>query len=66
MSRTQYFTLGHSGLRVGQLALGTMTFSFPDWGWGADKNTAREMFNAYIDRGGNLIDTVDLYKGKDQ
>lgn len=60
MNRTQYFTLGHSGLRVSRLALGTMTFG-TDWGWGSDKSTAREIFNAYIDRGGNLIDTADLY-----
>jgi aryl-alcohol dehydrogenase-like predicted oxidoreductase len=60
MNRTRYFTLGHSGLRVSRLALGTMTFG-TDWGWGADKNTARELFNAYVERGGNLIDTADLY-----
>ena len=60
MNRTQYFTLGNSGLRVSRLALGTMTFG-TDWGWGADKSTAREMFNAYVDRGGNLVDTADLY-----
>ena len=60
MNRTQYFTLGNSGLRVSRLALGTMTFG-TDWGWGADKNTARELFNTYIDRGGNLVDTADLY-----
>lgn len=60
MSRTQYFTLGHSGLRVSRLALGAMTFG-TDWGWGTDKDTARQMFNTYIDRGGNLIDTADLY-----
>jgi aryl-alcohol dehydrogenase-like predicted oxidoreductase len=60
MNRTQYFTLGNSGLRVSRLALGTMTFG-TDWGWGADKNTARDLFNAYIDRGGNLLDTADLY-----
>jgi aryl-alcohol dehydrogenase-like predicted oxidoreductase len=60
MTRMQYFTLGHSGLRVSRLALGTMTFG-TDWGWGADKNTARELFNAFIERGGNLIDTADLY-----
>src|SRR5690348_15362012 len=55
-----YYTLGRSGLRVSRLALGTMTFG-TDWGWGADKNTARELFDAYIERGGNLIDTADLY-----
>ena len=60
MNRMQYFTLGHSGLRVSRLALGTMTFG-TDWGWGADKNTAHELFDAYVERGGNLIDTADLY-----
>ena len=60
MSTTRYLTLGHSGLRVSRLALGTMTFG-TDWGWGTDKDAAREIFNRYIDSGGNLIDTADLY-----
>lgn len=60
MSLSSYFTLGHSGLRVSRLALGTMTFG-TDWGWGSDKDTARSMFNAYVDAGGNLVDTADLY-----
>ena len=60
MSLHQYFTLGRSGLRVSRLALGTMTFG-TDWGWGTDKETARQLFNAYVDAGGNLIDTADLY-----
>lgn len=56
----QYFTLGRSGLRVSRLALGTMTFG-TDWGWGADKETARVLFNTYVDAGGNVVDTADLY-----
>ena len=60
MSLNSYFTLGNSGLRVSRLALGTMTFG-TDWGWGADKDTARALFDAYVDAGGNLIDTADLY-----
>ncbi len=31
-----YKLLGKSGLRVSELALGTMTFG-EDWGWGASK-----------------------------
>ncbi len=31
MSLNQYITLGHSGLRVSPLCLGTMTFG-EDWG----------------------------------
>jgi aryl-alcohol dehydrogenase-like predicted oxidoreductase len=60
MSLSTYYTLGRSGLRVSRLALGTMTFG-TEWGWGADDETARQLFNTYIDAGGNFIDTADLY-----
>jgi aryl-alcohol dehydrogenase-like predicted oxidoreductase len=60
MSLDTYYTLGHSGLRVSRLALGTMTFG-TEWGWGADEDTARQLFNTYVDTGGNFIDTADLY-----
>ncbi|MGD1873337.1 MAG: aldo/keto reductase [Mastigocoleus sp.] len=60
MSLNTYYTLGRSGLRVSRLALGTMTFG-TEWGWGADEDTARQMFNTYVDAGGNFIDTADLY-----
>ncbi|KAA3449806.1 aldo/keto reductase [Mesorhizobium sp. SARCC-RB16n] len=55
-----YYTLGNSGLRVSRLALGTMTFG-TEWGWGADRDTARAMFDAYVEAGGNFFDTADLY-----
>jgi len=42
------------------LALGTMTFG-TDWGWGADKETARRLFDRYVEEGGNFFDTADLY-----
>jgi aryl-alcohol dehydrogenase-like predicted oxidoreductase len=57
-----YYTLGRTGLRVSRLALGTMTFG-TEWGFGADKDTARAMFNAYVDAGGNFFDTADMYTG---
>jgi aryl-alcohol dehydrogenase-like predicted oxidoreductase len=60
MSLASYFTLGRSGLRVSRLALGAMTFG-TEWGWGADEAAARSMFDAYLDAGGNFIDTADLY-----
>ena len=60
MSLNHYYTLGNSGLRVSRLALGTMTFG-TNWGWGTDKAGAAELFNTYVDAGGNLIDTADLY-----
>jgi aryl-alcohol dehydrogenase-like predicted oxidoreductase len=51
-----YRLLGRSGLRVSPLALGTMTF-----GWGADRDTARAIFDAYVGRGGNFVDTANGY-----
>src|SRR5262245_58093474 len=59
---TSYYTLGCSGLRVSRLALGTMTFG-TEWGFGADKDTARALFNAYVEAGGNFFDTADMYTG---
>ena len=55
-----YYLLGRSGLRVSRLALGTMTFG-SEWGWGAEKDGARQLFDAYRDAGGNFYDTADLY-----
>jgi aryl-alcohol dehydrogenase-like predicted oxidoreductase len=37
-----------------------MTFG-NDWGWGSEEETARTVFNTYIDGGGNFVDTADLY-----
>lgn len=55
-----YRLLGRSGMRVSPLALGTMTFG-SDWGWGADDAQARRIFDAYVDQGGNFIDTAVNY-----
>jgi aryl-alcohol dehydrogenase-like predicted oxidoreductase len=60
MSLNTYYTLGRSGLRVSRLALGAMTFG-TEWGWGTDEETARQLFNTYVDAGGNFVDTADLY-----
>lgn len=56
----RYQLLGQSGLRVSELALGTMTFG-EDWGWGADKMTSRAIFDRYVAVGGNFIDTSNNY-----
>jgi aryl-alcohol dehydrogenase-like predicted oxidoreductase len=55
-----YRLFGHSGLRVSELSLGTMTFG-EDWGWGSSKDEARSIYNAYRDAGGNFIDTANIY-----
>jgi aryl-alcohol dehydrogenase-like predicted oxidoreductase len=55
-----YQLLGRSGLRVSDLSLGTMTFG-EDWGWGAAKDEARKIYDAYRSAGGNFIDTANIY-----
>ncbi|MEP3687064.1 MAG: aldo/keto reductase [Sulfitobacter dubius] len=44
------------------MALGTMTFG-TEWGWGAAESDARDIFDIYVDRGGNFIDTANFYTG---
>ena len=56
----RYKLLGKSGLRVSELCLGTMTFG-ENWGWGASKEESRKMYRAFIEAGGNFIDTANRY-----
>lgn len=61
MHLTDYRALGRSGLVVSPLALGTMTFGTGRWG--ADAGVSRQIFDAYVDAGGNFVDTADVYAG---
>lgn len=61
MPLDEYRTLGHSGLAVSPLALGTMTFGTARWG--ADEAASRAIFDAYVEAGGNFVDTADVYAG---
>lgn len=56
----RYRLLGRSGVRVSELALGTMGFG-TEWGWGADREESRRMFDAYASAGGNFLDTANVY-----
>lgn len=58
---TDLRTLGRSGLPVSPLTLGTMTMGNTEWG-SSDSDSAA-IFNAYVDGGGNSIDTADVYAG---
>jgi aryl-alcohol dehydrogenase-like predicted oxidoreductase len=60
MSLDSYITLGRSGLRVSPFCLGTMTFG-EDWGWGSSPAQSNAILTAYLDKGGNFIDTANLY-----
>ncbi len=56
----RYKLLGRSGLRVSEIALGTMTFG-EEWGWGANKKESQNIFDTYREAGGNFIDTANRY-----
>jgi aryl-alcohol dehydrogenase-like predicted oxidoreductase len=52
----EYTTLGHSGAVVSRAALGTMTF-----GASTDEDEAKRQLEYFFDRGGNFIETADIY-----
>jgi len=56
----RYKLLGRSGLRVSELCLGTMTFG-EEWGWGASRDESRKIFDAFVEAGGNFLDTANKY-----
>ena len=56
----RYKLLGRSGLRVSELCLGTMTFG-EDWGWGASPEESRKVYDAFLEAGGNFLDTANVY-----
>lgn len=58
----RYQLLGRSGLRVSQIALGTMTFG-PGADWSRSEDDCRAVFDAYVEAGGNFIDTANMYTG---
>ncbi len=51
-----YRNLGRTGLKVSELCLGAM-----QWGWTADEETSRRVMDAFVEAGGNFLDTADIY-----
>jgi aryl-alcohol dehydrogenase-like predicted oxidoreductase len=60
MPLKHYRTLGRSGLRVSPLCLGAMTFG-EEWGWGSSVKDSEAILDAWLDRGGNFVDTANAY-----
>ncbi len=59
----RYKLLGKSGLRVSEICLGTMSFG-EDFGWGISEKESRQIFDAFVEAGGNFIDTAnEVYNG---
>ena len=48
--------LGRTGLKVAALCLGGNTF-----GWTTDQPASEAVLDAYLDQGGNFVDTADVY-----
>ncbi len=48
--------LGQSGISVAPLALGGNVF-----GWTADEPTSFDILDAFVDAGGNMVDSADVY-----
>lgn len=58
----KYKLLGKSGLRVSELCLGAGTFG-TNWGpIGSDEQESRRILDAFIDAGGNFVDTSNRYQ----
>jgi aryl-alcohol dehydrogenase-like predicted oxidoreductase len=61
MPLDRYVTLGRSGLRVSPFALGAMTFGEDPPGAGTTVEESEKILSAYLDLGGNFIDTANFY-----
>ena len=61
MPLDHYVTLGRSGLRVSPFALGAMTFGEDPGGAGCGVEESEKILAAYLDRGGNFVDTANFY-----
>ena len=58
----KYKLLGRSGLRVSELCLGCATFG-TNWGTiGSDKRESGQIFDTFIEAGGNFFDTSNRYQ----
>ncbi len=58
----RYSTFGRrTGLRVSEVALGTGNFG-TGWGHGAERDEARQIFDGYVEAGGNFLDTANGYQ----
>ncbi len=55
-----YRLLGNSGLKVSDICLGTMTFGAVDT-IGEDAAVSAQVYARYRERGGNFIDTANIY-----
>ncbi|MCC7123512.1 MAG: aldo/keto reductase [Acidobacteria bacterium] len=57
-----YVRLGHTGLRLSRLCLGTMTYGTSAWrAWVLDEAASRPFIKRALEHGINFFDTADMY-----
>ncbi|MGH2447216.1 MAG: aldo/keto reductase, partial [Chloroflexota bacterium] len=52
----KYRHLGRTGLQVAEISMGSMQF-----GWTSTEKEAFQVLDAYVESGGNFLDTADVY-----
>jgi 1-deoxyxylulose-5-phosphate synthase len=58
----EYVNLGHSGLKVSRICLGTLTFGSPKWrSYILDETESRPIIQRALELGINFVDTADMY-----
>lgn len=58
----QYVNLGHTGLKVSRICLGTMTYGSSQWrDWVLDEEKSRPFIKRALEFGINFFDTADAY-----
>ena len=58
----QYVNLGHTGLKVSRICLGTMTYGTPKWrDWVLSEEESRPFIKRALELGVNFFDTADVY-----
>lgn len=58
----QFTSLGHTGLKVSRICLGTMTYGDPAWrSWILSEEAGRPFLKRALEYGINFFDTADMY-----
>jgi aryl-alcohol dehydrogenase-like predicted oxidoreductase len=55
----EYVPLGRSGPKISRVCLRAMNFGAPAGTPGCDEDETRRINDAYLDAGGNIIDTAE-------
>lgn len=58
----EYVKLGHTGLKVSRICLGTLTFGTPRWrSYILEEDDSRPIIQRALELGINFVDTADMY-----